>query len=59
MEKKYIATSSKAKAITISYLSGEDFLQFKDKRDDTKTIYSFKNSEKIQMIIKFISAFKE
>lgn len=58
MNKKYYTTRVKNKAITISFLLGEDFMAFKDMRDKTKDIYSFKNSDNLQHILNEIEKIK-
>ena len=57
MNKKYFTTRSKNKAITISYLLNEDFMAFTDMRDKTKDVYSFRNSEKLQEVLKIVEKY--
>ena len=56
MNKKYYTTKFKNKAITISFLIGEDFMTFQDKRGGK--IYSFKNTDKLRSMIKLIEKIK-
>lgn len=56
MNKKYYTTKFKNKAITISFLISEDFMTFDDKRGGK--IYSFKNTDKLQSMIKLIEKIK-
>lgn len=58
MNKKYYTTNYKSKADCIMFLTNENYMIFNDKRDQTKKIYSFVNSEKIQKAIKEIERIK-
>lgn len=57
-ERKYYTTPYWNKAITISFLLNEDFMAFEDKRDRTKKIYSFKNSDRLKTILEEINKIK-
>mgnify|MGYP000214094456 CR=1 FL=1 len=56
--KKYFVTRYKNFAITLSFLLGEDFMRFDDKREEGKKIYSFKNSDKLQNMVSKIDESK-
>ena len=56
--KKYFVTRYKNFAITLSFLLGEDFMRFDDKREEGKKIYSFKNSDKLQNMVSKIDELK-
>ena len=58
MSKKYYTTSYKSKADCIMFLTDENYMIFNDKRDQTKKIYSFVNSEKVQKVLKEIYRIK-
>ena len=55
---KWFTTISKNKAITISYLLGEDYLKFTDKRDNKTILYGFKNSEKLEKVLNTINEYR-
>lgn len=45
---EYKVVSSKNLAITISYLTSEDFFTYNDKFEQGKKCYSFKNTDKFK-----------
>ena len=48
MNKKYFTVSnSEYLACAIQYITGSRFMKFKDKKDDTKTIYSFPRTKEV------------
>ena len=50
---------SKNRAITISTLLGEDYLQITDKRDGKTTLYMFRVSDRLEKILDLIEIAKE
>lgn len=45
---------SKNLAVTVSYISHEDFFTYDDKFDDSKKVYSFRNTEKFQKALDLV-----
>lgn len=55
---KYYTVNQIDLAKAIVWLTGQSFMKFDDKRDVNKKIFSFKNTEKVQLAVKQLVVLK-
>lgn len=54
MENDFKVIRSKNLAVTVSYISHEDFYTYEDKFEKGKKVYSFKNTDKFQKALDLV-----
>ncbi|MBU6135200.1 hypothetical protein [Clostridium tertium] len=59
MDKKYYVVNHIDFARTLLWLTGQNYMIFDDKRDSTKKVYSFENTNKLQLAMKKLMEVRE
>lgn len=59
MDIKFKTIKNKNLAITLAYMTGQDFFTYDNRYDDTKKVYSFENTPKFQQAYTLVMDFKK
>lgn len=59
MNIKYKTIKNKNLAITLAYMTGQEFLTYNNRYDNTKKVYSFENTNRFQDAYTIVMNFKK
>ena len=59
MNIKYKTIKNKNLAITLAYMTGQEFLTYNNRYDNTKRVYSFENTNRFQDAYTIVMNFKK